>query len=177
MAALPALMTVEQFRNMPDDGRAYELHYADVVTVPLPNFGVYNLQCHIAQLLGTKLAGFGQAGIEFPYRTLSEFDLRAADLSVVRQERWQEMDDEDNLHGAPDLVIEVKSPSQTRGQLQELATLCLNTGAQEFWIVDPAKRTVTVIRRDRLPKLYAPGDNIPLDAFGAEPLDTASVFG
>ena len=36
MAALPDLITVEQFRQMPDDGRTYELHHGEVVAATRP---------------------------------------------------------------------------------------------------------------------------------------------
>ena len=39
MAALPALITVEQFRQMKGDGRAYELRHGEVVFVTRPRLG------------------------------------------------------------------------------------------------------------------------------------------
>ena len=78
----------------------------------------------------------------------AEFDLRVADVAVVSQTRSRAIDPEDNLRGAPELVIEVKSPSNTPRQLRELASLCLANGGVEFWVVDLEHAAVTVIHQD-----------------------------
>jgi Uma2 family endonuclease len=77
------------------------------------------------------------------------------------------------MHGAPELVIEVKSPSNTRAQLQELTTLCLTHGSREVWIVDQEHQSVTVVRQSGARTLYEAGSEIPLDAFvpGSLPVD------
>src|ERR1017187_7740411 len=147
MAALPDLITVQQFRRMQDDGRAYELHHGEVVAVTRPKAKHYNLQRRFVRLLENRLAGFGQVGMEFPYRPVAEFDLRVADVAVVSQTRSRAIDPEDNLRGAPELVIEVKSPSNTPRQLRELASLCLANGGVEFWVVDLEQVAVTVIHQ------------------------------
>jgi len=48
------------------------------------------------------------------------------------------------LHGAPDLVIEILSPSNTVAEMYEREELCLENGAQEFWVVDIDRRGVKV---------------------------------
>jgi Uma2 family endonuclease len=107
MAALPDLITVEQFRRMPDDGRAYELQHGEVVAVTPPKAKHYELQRRLVRILESRLAGFGPVGMEFPYRPAAEFDLRVADVAVVEQVRYDRMDPDDNLRGAPELVIEI----------------------------------------------------------------------
>jgi len=82
--------------------------------------------------------------MEFPYRPVAEFDLGVADVAVISQSRSRAIDPEDNLRGAPELVIEVKSPSNTRRQLRELASLCLANGSLEFWVVDLEHIALTV---------------------------------
>jgi hypothetical protein len=77
------LTTVEQFRRLPDDGRAYELHHGEVQAEARPK---------------RSMAGFGQVGMELPYRP-AEFDLRVADVAAVSQERYDSIDPDDNLHG------------------------------------------------------------------------------
>jgi Uma2 family endonuclease len=49
------------------------------------------------------------------------------------------------LEGAPELAIEVKSPSNTKAEMHDKAmTTLAGSGAVEFWIVDLETRTVTV---------------------------------
>lgn len=176
MAALPALMTVERYRQLPDDGSAYELHNGEVVCVTRPKFKHFKLQDHLVKLLDPRLFAFGHVSMEFPYRPVGEFDLRCADVAVVSKARWDSIDPDDNLRGAPELVIEIKSPSNTNRELRELATLCLNNGALEFWIADLDRRSVTVIHRDGSVSLYQSGQSIPLTSFGAEALAVGEFF-
>jgi Uma2 family endonuclease len=52
-----------------------------------------------------------------------------------------------NLQGAPDLVIEILSPS-TRAQDERLKRdLYERAGVEEYWLVDPDRNTVTILRR------------------------------
>jgi len=156
MAALPNLITVAQFRELPEGGEyAYELHHGEVVALTRPKARHSKLQARLRHLLEPKLRAFGEVTIEWPYRPVSEFDLRAADVAAIARHRWDAIDPDDNLRGAPDLVIEVRSPSDTWKQLQELAALCLADA-----------RTVSVMRPEGTASVYDTGGSIPLTAFG-----------
>ena len=177
MAALPHLITVAEFRELAEGGEsAYELHHGEVVAVTRPKARHWKLQERLHELLKPKLKGFGNITIELPYRPLAEFELRAADVAAVSRERWDAIDPDGDLHGAPELVIEVRSPSNTRKQLQELVTLCLANGAWQCWIVDADNKSVTVIKRDGSTATFGPGGEIPLAAFGADCLAVDQIF-
>jgi Uma2 family endonuclease len=130
----------------------------------------------LARLLGAQAGSLGAVGIEMPFRAVPQFDLRAAGVAFVSRERWDSIDPEDNLYGAPDLVVEVKSPSNTWAELRERASLCLANGCQDFWIVDQKARTVTAISRDGKAVRYTEADSIPLPLFGGDGLRVADVF-
>ena len=117
-----------------------------------------------------------EIGVEYAFRPVAEFELRAADVAAVSAERAAAADPEDNLHGAPDLVIEVKSPSNTPRKLQELASLCLANGTVEFWIVDRTQKLITVVQRDGSRQSYGVDAEISLAAFGAGSLAVRAVF-
>jgi Uma2 family endonuclease len=177
MAALPSLLTVAQFRELPEGGDfEYELHHGEVVALTRPKARHSKLQLHLQELLKPKLSAFGIVAVEWPYRPLAEFELRVADVAVIAHARWDAIDLDDNLYGAPDLVIEVKSPSNSRKQLQALVALCLANGAVECWILDAVNPRVTVARRDGSVTEYRPGQAIPLEAFGADELPVSSIF-
>jgi Uma2 family endonuclease len=177
MAALPQLISVEQFRQLPKGEFLYELHYGEVVALIRPRARHLELQHRLLMLLGRKLESFGMVRIEYPYRPLPEFELRAADVAAISRARWDAIDPDDNLHRAPELVIEVKSPSNTERQLRELVTLSLNNGTLEFWIADADRKTVTVIRQEGTATVFAAGATIPLAAFGGAELAVDEVFG
>ncbi|MGH9665100.1 MAG: Uma2 family endonuclease [Bryobacteraceae bacterium] len=99
------------------------------------------LQLRLLRLLEPKLRQFGEVTMELPYRAVAEFELRAADVAAVLRTRGDAIDPDDNLHGAPELVIEVKSPSNTKNQLRELGALCLANGSLEHWVAEPEKKS------------------------------------
>ena len=117
-----------------------------------------------------------RAGMEFPYRPVAEFDLRVADVAVVSQTRSRAIDPEDDLRGAPELAIEVKSPSNTPRQPRELASLCLANGGIEFWVVDLEQNAVTVIRQDGSSSHLPGGQSIALTRFEADVLPVDEIF-
>jgi Uma2 family endonuclease len=176
MAALPSLITVEDFRQLPDSGEfAYELHYGEVCPMTRPRLAHERLQRRLARLLEAALPNY-EIGVEYAFRPLAEFDLRAADVAAVSAARAAAAYPEDNLHGAPDLVIEVKSPSNTPRRLQELASLCLANGAIEFWIADRTLKSITVVQRDGSRETYGIDAEISLAAFGGGVLRVADIF-
>ena len=103
---------------------------------------------------------------EVAFRALPEYELRGADVAFVSKERWDATDDDDNLHGSPELVIEILSPSNTKAEIHEKAVLCLSTGAREFWVLDAKRKTISVTPRDGDSVVYRIGDRIPLALFG-----------
>jgi Uma2 family endonuclease len=173
MAALPQLITVEEFRRLPEGELEYELHFGEVVGMTRPRQRHLNLQLRLSRLLEPRLRSFGEVGTEIPYRPVSEFDLRVAAVSFAR---WNAIDPDDNLRGTPELVIEVKSPSNTERQLRQLVSMCLNRDTLEFWIVDVERKTITVFHRDGIPLVFNAGDTLSLAAFGAGELPVDEIF-
>jgi Uma2 family endonuclease len=88
--------------------------------------------------------------------------LWAADVVYLSRERWTAIDPDDNLAGAPDLVIEVLSPSNTAAEIYDKEKLCLENGALEYWVVDPDRRQVKVSTPDGRTATYRSGQAIPL---------------
>jgi Uma2 family endonuclease len=174
--AEPLLMTVEQYRELPQRSDVIqELQWGQVVTLTRPKMGHTKLQYRLLELLRPHAGHKGLVASEVPFRALPQYELRGADVAFVSRERWTATDDEDNLQGSPELVIEVLSRSNTQAEMREKATLYLSTGAQEFWIVNPKRKEVTVIRREGGTIIYGIGQQIPLPLFGGE-LKVAEIF-
>ena len=78
---------------------------------------------------------------------LSDFDVVEPDL-VVFTGPFTERLPEGAIQGAPDLVVEILSPS-TAGRDRGLKRgLYEKFGVQEYWIVDPDERRVEVLRHE-----------------------------
>jgi Uma2 family endonuclease len=175
-AAEPLLLTVEQYRQLPErEDVIQELHWGQVITLTRPRARHVKLQSRLVRLLRPRAEHLGYVESELPFRALPDYDLRAADVAFISKERWDAVDDEEDLRGAPELVIEVLSRSNTSAKMQELAALCLSTGTQEFWVLDAKRQTITVTNREGASVIYRGEDRIPLRLFGAE-LSIAEIF-
>lgn len=131
MATTTGLMTVEQFRQLPEPGPFYrELHQGELVQVTRPKMKHARIQRRLRELLGAVLED-GIVETELAFRALREYELRVADVAYVSHARWDRAEDDDNLHGAPDIAIEVLSPSNTVSEINEKAALCLENGSAE----------------------------------------------
>ena len=112
---------------------------------------------------------------EVAFRALPEYELRGADVAFVSQSRWDGVDDDDNLRGSPEPVIEVLSPSHTKAEIREKMALCLSTGTEAFWVADSKRRTVSVTTKHGGTSIYGLGERMPLPQFQSD-LAVAEVF-
>jgi Putative restriction endonuclease len=72
MAALPDLITVEQFRQLAESGEfAYELHHGEVVAMTRPRLAHERLQRRLARLLEALLPSY-EIGVEYAFRPVAE---------------------------------------------------------------------------------------------------------
>lgn len=177
-ATITGLMTVEQFRSLPkDSGPAYhELRQGESVPVTRPKLKHHLIQARLRDLLKTLAPSGSFLEYEVAFRALPEYELRVADVAWFRCERWEQADPEDNFHGAPDIVIEILSPSNSAGEIFDKEKLCLENGAREFWIVDPDRRQVKVSTPDGYTITYTSGHEIPLPLFGTAKLSVDAIF-
>ena len=155
------LMNFDQFEKLPDprEGR-YELHHGELVTVPPPQYPHIRAQWQLRRLLEKAAGTDGFVDKEVPYRPLPENEYRVADVVYMPMERWNSI--EKYLFGAPDLVVEVLSPSNNLHELREKRALCLENGSREFWVVDPRRRDVEVTASDGRSVIYKAGQTVPL---------------
>ncbi len=75
--------------------------------------------------------------------------------------------DEKGCVGAPDLIVEITSPSTAGKDLKEKLDLYERRGVREYWIVHPGDETVMVFRLDTQfrygrPDMFAKGDTVPV---------------
>ena len=179
MASTPTrLMTVEAFRQLPEDkGPVYhELRHGEVVAVTRPKFKHYLIQRKLRDFLQKLAPPDSCVDIEMAFRPLPEYELWCADIAYLSAERYQNVDPEDNIRGAPELVIEILSPSNTAAEIMDKEQICLSNGAQEFWLVDPKKRRVRISTARGISKTYESGQEIPLSLFGTAILPVDAIF-
>ncbi len=137
--------TYDDYRNTPDDKR-YELLDGDLVVVPAPREVHQRVSLRLSLLLGQLVM---RTGIGHVYAApfdvvLSDTDVVQPDLLFVSNERSHVITDE-NIQGAPDLVIEILSPSSANRDQTFKRSLYAKHGVKEYWLVDTDAETVTVL--------------------------------
>jgi Uma2 family endonuclease len=169
-------MTVAEFAKLPEaEGVRRELRHGELVTILLPPKLRHSLvQQTIRDVLQNAAAGAGPAFVELGFRALPEHEFRYADVAWVSKQRWAEQDLNGYFRGTPELVVEVLSPSNTVAEMIGKEKLCLENGAQEFWVVDIDHQLVRVSTPDGHTITYKAGQEIPL-LFGGK-LAVEAIF-
>lgn len=67
------------------------------------------------------------------------------DVLFVAQHRLAIINPAGGVHGAPDLVVEILSPSTASRDQVFKRKLCGKYGVREYWVVDPAASTMEVL--------------------------------
>ena len=141
-------LTWEDYRTAPADKR-HELLDGDLIMVPAPNLKHQTVQLQLAR----RLASFveeqksGKMFIAPCDVVLSDTDVVQPDLLFISRERGHLLSGGENVQGAPDLVIEILSPTtadKDRGIKHELYG---RYGVTEYWLVDPIAETVSIHRQ------------------------------
>lgn len=85
-------------------------------------------------------------------------DKRQPDVSFVSTARLQKTSG--LFYGAPDLAVEIVSPTQSRPKFVEKANLYMKYGTQIVWLVFPKKRNIEVHTPDAIPSVYEYDDTL-----------------
>ena len=137
-------LTYEDYANTPDDER-YELIEGELIMAAAPNI--------IHQGIGKRLFRFfiiaEDRGLGWAYFApvdvvLSDYDVVQPDLLFMLKENAHIIT-EANVQGAPDLVVEILSPSTAQRDWNEKRDLYAKYGVNELWIADPDTRLVWVM--------------------------------
>jgi Uma2 family endonuclease len=143
-------ITVEEFWAMPEDsGHRYELVDGELVDMDgAPPHGRMTGEIYLLLRLHVSNAGLPlDVGVTTGF-AMGGHTLRFPDVHVTRWERMAEYDEDAGgwPRFAPDVAIEVVSPSNTSSELALKAREYFANGAAAMWIVDPDPRAVTIRR-------------------------------
>ncbi len=121
----------------------------------------------------------GAAGVvqmETAFRPTPEHEVWQADIACVSVERDAATADDEYLSGAPELVVEVLSPSNTMDEILERQGICLANGCVSFWTVDPKRQIVMVTTPDRRTVVFDRQSLVPLPEPLNGGIDVAQIF-
>ena len=144
MVTTPKL-TYQDYANLEGDER-YELIDGELVLVGSPNTDHQTVSARIGYRMYSFIEenGLGRF-FHAPYDVLfTDTDVVQPDLLFVSKER-ESIITEANIQGAPDLIVEILSPSSVRRDWHDKRGLYANYGVREYWIVDPVHQIVSVL--------------------------------
>jgi Uma2 family endonuclease len=156
-------MTAEELLRLPDDSCRYALVRGELQRMAAAGFRHGAVIMNVAVPLGHHVKDHGLGvvcGAETGFVLARDPDtVLAPDVAFVRRERisasglpvtfWE---------GAPDLAVEVISPSDTRREVADKVASWLAAGTRLVWVVDPNHATVTIHEPDGTPRRLAEAD-------------------
>jgi Uma2 family endonuclease len=162
--ATTRLYTVEDVEQSPPEGE-WELIDGELVPVSPASWRSNTTTHRIGRLVGNYVddhdlgvvtsaeGGF----VLFPDRET----LLAPDVGFVRKNRVPPEEEHDRFPRlAPDLAVEVPSPSDRMASALGKVSLYLQAGVEIVWLVDPAKRTIIVFTGDDNPVTLGEEDTL-----------------
>lgn len=136
-------MGYAEYAAIPNDGQRHEVINGEHYVNPPPNLDHQAVSKRLQHQLYTKieLAGLGTLYNAPCDVQLSEHDIVQPDLLVVVSSRSQIFTPV-KVKGAPDLLVEIQSPSSVDYDQTLKKELYERAGVPEYWIIDPAQPTL-----------------------------------
>jgi Uma2 family endonuclease len=176
MATTTGLITVAEFKEIPDPDERMQLYHGQVVIVPAPTMRHNRTEGYVRDALKSKLGHLGYINSEVAFRPLPEYEVWIADVAFLSSARDKATPGDEWIAGAPDLVVEVLSPSNRVGKMEDRRDICLRNGSLQFWVLDAGRKAVGVTTPDGKTLTYRIGDEIDLAEFGGGKLSVAEIF-
>ncbi len=175
---VPSMWTIEMLEALPDDGWQYEVVEGRLVRMPLPGYDHGDVGENIAYALsgyvrahGLGKVVVGETGWDLTRLGEEDDTVQASDLAFVRADRLPPPSPRKGKTYrpiAPDLVVEVASPSQFgREDLDDKGRRWIDRGVRVAWVVWPDRKTVDV---------WEPGAVTPRSVAGQDELEGGAVL-
>lgn len=173
MSSAARRLTCRDLFRLPEDGFGHQILRGARIMTPPPGTPHQSVALEIAVLLREASPPRGVILMEAGVR-LSPEDFLEPDvfyLSAARRDRLRKP----YVQGAPDLVVEVLSPSLRRFDVGPKLDTYRRFGVREYWIVDPDARTFTVHDFER-GRIRTPKRTFRSVVLPGLKVDVASVF-
>lgn len=149
------IWTDDEFMALNRDGHRYEIVNGELID--MGNSGAKHgylaiiLSAGLFNCVSTqKLGAMFDSSTAFKMRSGNK---RSPDISFVAKERLQGLDDlpDGFLEGAPDLAVEILSPSNTVEEIHNKLVEYFENGARLVWVIHPKENYVLVYRSAQSP--------------------------
>ncbi|MEO0540464.1 MAG: Uma2 family endonuclease [Cyanobacteria bacterium P01_A01_bin.105] len=157
MTKSAAVESIETFLELPniEGSPAWELIEGKALQKPMPEFRHSQLQLNLVVFINQNADNFYALQ---ELRCIVSGYAPVPDIVVALLDRLPE---QGPLRGAPDWLIEIRSPDQGTLDLQTKIIHCLNHGTQLAWLIDFIHGQVWVWQGDALPVVCSGSDQLP----------------
>ncbi len=136
--------TYEDYKRLPDDGWRYEVIEGELLMSPAPSTNHQDISANLEFAMMNfvrekKLGKILHAPTDVRLGELAS--PVQPDILFIRQERLNIIK-KDWVEGAPDLIVEILSPSNWIDDRRTKYRVYAQAGVREYWIVDPDKRQI-----------------------------------
>ena len=189
MGALPKgkeerLFTYADYKEWElDVGERYELIYGEAFAMSAPNTRHQVLSRELFGPLFNYLREKPCQVFYAPYDVRLFYEEDESDDTVVQPDIMVVCDKTiigpEGCRGAPDLVIEILSPSNTAIEMERKFKLYRHAGVREYWIVDPENNGLTVYcfkDGEILTNTYGKDDTVSVSIFPDLSIELEQVF-
>jgi len=140
-------MTYDQYCLLPEDRNRYELFDGELVMTPSPTHRHQAVVVRLTTAMENfvKKNALGEVFVAPLDILFDEHTVLQPDILFISRDRLGILGDE-IVEGAPDLVVEVLSPSTFYNDLRRKMATYSQFGVEEYWIVDPEKQAIELYR-------------------------------
>lgn len=146
-AQVGKLLTIEDLEKMPDDAMHRELVEGELIELPPPELLHAMVAHRIYEIIKAFVTSNALGHVFIELGWLVRSDRRTwiqPDISFFRAGRLDLRNPAKFAEGAPDLSVEVISPSERAKDINRKNEFLLASGTQEVWTVHPRRRTVQI---------------------------------
>ena len=137
--------TYDDLFKLPDDGRQHEIVYGELYEMPPPSLEHQEIVMRLILLLAGAVERIAAELLCAPIGVfMPDTEPVQPDLLVLTRERLH-LKSKRGIEGAPDLVVEVISPSSRKHDRVTKRLLYAHGGVKEYWLVDPATAMIEAL--------------------------------
>lgn len=174
-------MTVKEFYELPEGPPYFQLIDGDLYMSPSPRRYNQQISMFLSGVLYTFIEehDLGELYAAPSDVVFADQTVLNPDLYFVSRERAHILT-EQGAHGAPDLVIEILSPSTAKLDVGRKREIYAESGVREMWVIVPETRTLEIYRfaedREQPASVLSVGETLTSHVLPGLSLAIASVF-
>jgi Uma2 family endonuclease len=164
-------------------GERYELIYGEAYAMAAPNAYHQTILTELIVQFVQYFRGKPCKVYPAPFDVRLFYDEDESDDTVVQPDLSVVCDEEkrgkEGCHGAPDLVVEILSPSNTAIEMERKFNLYRDAGVREYWVIDPEHKGIHshIFRAGEIiTRAFGSEGKAPVEIFKALEIDLAPVF-